>query len=120
MPNIDPWRKEFLAGVRTEGVVSMVRQHTISSWGRDPDTKIQKARAGAEEAGASYKSSGELISEGKYLLSAQDKFKQKSTNNCLHLWMDTLHSGFLCWGNIVLSHTFINFTLIQQFIQDIY
>lgn len=53
--------KEFLAGVKTEGVVSMVRQHTISDWGRDPDAKIQKARAAAEEAssGGSLKSSGE-------------------------------------------------------------
>lgn len=89
--------KEFLSGVKTEGVVSMVRQHTISDWGRDPDTKIQKARAAAEEgSGGSLKSSGEfllhcikvkliLTEEKNSLLSAQDKFKQKSTNNCLHL-----------------------------------
>ncbi len=55
--------KEFLAGVKTEGVVSMVRQHTISDWGQDPDAKIQKARAAAEEAssGGSLKSSGEFL-----------------------------------------------------------
>ena len=54
--------KEFLAGVKTEGVVNMVRQHTISDWGRDPDTKIQKARAAAEESsGGSLKSSGEFL-----------------------------------------------------------
>ena len=54
--------KEFLAGVKTEGVVSMVRQHTISDWGRDPDAKIQKARAAAEESrGGSLKSSGEFL-----------------------------------------------------------
>ena len=54
--------KEFLSGVKTEGVVSMVRQHTISDWGRDPDAKIQKARAAAEEgSGASLKSSGEFL-----------------------------------------------------------
>ena len=53
--------KEFLAGVKTEGVVSMVRQHTISEWGRQPDTKIQKARAAAEQSGGSLKSSGEVF-----------------------------------------------------------
>ena len=54
--------KEFLAGVKTEGVVSMVRQHTISDWGREPDAKIQKARAAAEESsGGSLKSSGEFL-----------------------------------------------------------
>ena len=53
--------KEFLSGVKTEGVVSMVRQHTISEWGQEPDAKIQKARAAAEEnGGGSLKSSGEL------------------------------------------------------------
>ena len=51
--------KEFLAGVKTEGVVSMVKQHTISDWGREPDTKIQKARALAEQNGGGLKSSGE-------------------------------------------------------------
>ena len=51
--------KEFLAGVKTEGVVSMVKQHTISDWGREPDTKIQKARASAEQNGGGLKSSGE-------------------------------------------------------------
>ena len=41
--------------------VSMVRQHTISEWGQEPDAKIQKARAAAEEnGGGSIKSSGEL------------------------------------------------------------
>ena len=49
--------KDFLAGVKTEGVVSMVRQHTISEWGQEPDQKIQKARAAAE-GGGSLKSSG--------------------------------------------------------------
>ena len=49
--------KGFLAGVKTEGVVSMVRQHTISTWGQEPDAKIQKARAAAE-GGESLKSSG--------------------------------------------------------------
>ena len=28
--------------------MSMVRQHTISDWGQEPDAKIQKARAAAE------------------------------------------------------------------------
>ena len=50
--------KDFLAGVKTEGVVSMVRQHTISAWGQEPDAKIQKARAAAEGEGGSLKSSG--------------------------------------------------------------
>ena len=54
--------KEFLAGVKTEGVVSMVRQFTISEWGREPDTKIQKARADAEKKQhGSLKSSGTCI-----------------------------------------------------------
>ena len=52
--------KDFLAGVKTEGVVSMVRQHTISTWGQEPDAKIQKARAAAE-GGESLKSSGNNI-----------------------------------------------------------
>ena len=54
--------KEFLAGVKTEGVVSMVKQHTISDWGREPDNKIQKARAAAEQNGGGLKSSGEYFS----------------------------------------------------------
>ena len=53
--------KEFLAGVKTEGVVSMVKQHTISDWGRDTDNKIQRARAAAEQGGSSLKSSGQSI-----------------------------------------------------------
>ena len=53
--------KEFLAGVKTEGVVSMVKQHTISDWGREPDSKIQKARASAEQNGGGLKSSGENV-----------------------------------------------------------
>ena len=52
--------REFLSGVKTEGVVSMVKQHTISEWGRQPDTKIQKARATAVEGGGSLKSSGKV------------------------------------------------------------
>ena len=55
--------REFLAGVKTEGVVRMVMQHTISDWGRQPDTKIQQARAAAEQNGGGLKSSGEW-SEG--------------------------------------------------------
>ena len=51
--------REFLAGVKTEGVVSMVKQHTISDWGRNPDSKIQRARSAAEQGGSSLKSSGE-------------------------------------------------------------
>ena len=68
--------KEFLAGVKTEGVVSMVRQHTISDWGRDPDAKIQKARAAAEESsGGSLKSSGEfLIHSVRVQLILKEKF----------------------------------------------
>ena len=54
--------KEFLAGVKTEGVVSQVKQHTISDWGREPDNKIQKARAAAEQNGGGLKSSGEYFS----------------------------------------------------------
>ena len=52
--------KEFLAGVKMEGVVNMVKQHTISDWGQEPDTKIQKARTAAAETlnGGSLKSSG--------------------------------------------------------------
>ena len=68
--------KEFLSGVKTEGVVSMVRQHTISDWGRDPDAKIQKARAAAEESsGGSLKSSGEfLIHSVRVQLILKEKF----------------------------------------------
>lgn len=33
----------FLAGVKTEGVISMVKQHTISEWGMEPDERISKA-----------------------------------------------------------------------------
>ena len=51
--------KEFLAGVKTEGVVSMIKQHTISSdWGLHPDNKIQTARLEAEKGDKSGKSSG--------------------------------------------------------------
>ena len=59
--------KEFLAGVKTEGVVSMVKQHTISDWGREPDSKIQKARASAEQQnGGGLKSSGEYFSLNRF------------------------------------------------------
>ena len=51
--------KEFLAGVKTEGVVSMIKQHTISEWGQGVEEKIQKARA-VSEAG-SLKSGGEFV-----------------------------------------------------------
>ena len=48
--------------------MSMVRQHTISDWGQEPDAKIQKARAAAEEnGGGSLKSSGEWM-VWKYLV----------------------------------------------------
>lgn len=30
--------KEFLAGVKTEGLVSMVKQHIISEWGAEQVT----------------------------------------------------------------------------------
>jgi len=60
--------KEFLAGVKTEGVVSMVRQFTISEWGREPDTKIQKARADAEK-----KQHGSLKSSASRFISQAPK-----------------------------------------------
>ena len=46
--NVPVVEKEFLAGVKTEGVVSMIKQHTISEWGHEVEEKIQKARAASE------------------------------------------------------------------------
>ena len=58
--NVPVVEKEFLAGVKTEGVVSMIKQHTISEWGHEVEGKIQKARAVSE--------AGSLKSGGKFYI----------------------------------------------------
>ena len=58
--NVPVVEKEFLAGVKTEGVVSMIKQHTISEWGHEVEEKIQKARAASEAV--NLKSGGKCLS----------------------------------------------------------
>ena len=65
--NVPVITKEFLAGVKTEGVVSMIKQHTISEWGQEVEEKIQKARAASEAV--SLKSGGKSAQNSKWLKS---------------------------------------------------
>jgi len=60
--NVPVVEKEFLAGVKTEGVVSMIKQHTISEWGHEVEGKIQKARA-VSEAGSLKSGASRFISQ---------------------------------------------------------
>jgi len=60
--NVPVVEKEFLAGVKTEGVVSMIKQHTISEWGHEVEEKIQKARA-TSEAGSLKSGASRFISQ---------------------------------------------------------
>ena len=46
--NVPVVERGFLAGVKTEGLVSMIKQHTISEWGHEVEERIKKARAAAE------------------------------------------------------------------------
>jgi len=46
--NVPVVERGFLAGVKTEGLVSMIKQHTISEWGHEVEERIKKARAVAE------------------------------------------------------------------------
>jgi len=56
--------KSFLAGVKTEGVVSMLTQHAISEWGAENlESKVQKIR-GASQATASKSSASKMFLSG--------------------------------------------------------
>ena len=77
--------KEFLTGVKTEGLVTMIRQHLISEWGAEGSeekvvsmlldltiekpnyfSQVRKARETSEAA--SMKSGGELTSDVFYYM----------------------------------------------------
>jgi len=61
--NITVVDETFLAGVKTEGVISMVKQHTLSDWGQEPEERISKALSKSLAVGTSKSGSARFTSK---------------------------------------------------------